>query len=103
MRFHANQNVPRLVSMTKGEKRVVDVNFLTVAEGLDTTVSSAAWSRRSDLVSISGESLASGVASAYIDATESGQTSVKVVATLADGSTLVVMLNLKINQSFEGV
>ena len=64
------------------------VDFSVAATDRSTTVSSVAWSSEgSQTLTITEESLSSGVASAVISSTNAGEGKAKVTATYADGKT----------------
>ena len=69
----------------KGEARVRTADWTVMAEKLGTSVSTVTWSVDSGTATITGEALASNVATALITTGSTGCALIKVVATMADG------------------
>lgn len=74
------------------------VDFSLTATARSTTVQSVAWSSEGQReVTISGEALSSGVASANVSADYSGHALVKVTATFANSTTDVQYIEIEIH------
>lgn len=95
---NANDARVREYSFNTDDQQLFRVDFSKVATEQSTSVSSVAWTSVGyRKVSFAGESLASNIADAYLSASWSGDSAVKVTATLANGRTSVVYLNIRVN------
>lgn len=95
---NANDARVREYSLNADDQHLFRVDFSKVATEQSTSVSSVAWTSVGyRKVSFTGESLSSNVADAYLSAAWSGDSTVKVTATLANGRTAVCYFNILIN------
>ena len=79
-------------------KLTVDVRTEAVAQG--TSVSSAAWTVEDGDASVSGEALASNVATALITTTNDGISKINVVITLADNQIINQIIKVVCKDSY---
>ncbi len=88
--------------MTQGAIRKARVSFANAASTLSTTVSSVAWAVKndSDIVTISGDALSSGVATATLTATDetTGCAIITVTATMANGQKVAEHLQINVSE-----
>ncbi len=82
----------------KGEAWTYTIDWTVTAGRLGTSVSSVVWSVDSGSATISGEALASNVASALITTSQSGCAMIKVVATLADGQIDIHYFKVQVSE-----
>jgi len=79
----------------KGAATHYEVDYSVLVGRLGTTVSTVTWSVESGSATISGETLASGVASALITTGSEDCSLIKLEAVLADGQTDVFFFKIK--------
>ena len=81
----------------KGEAFVYTVDFSVFAGRFSTSVSSVTWTVDSGTGTISGEALASNVASALVTTGDTGCAMIKLVATMADNQIDIHFFKVDVN------
>ena len=89
-----------MIELRTGEKREISIDFTSAADREGTTVSSVTWSvaEGQDVVTVSGESLTSNVATALIaiDDEWDGHASISVKATMADTQIIYEIIDIEV-------
>ncbi len=83
---------------TPGEAKNYSIDGAALAAQKSTSVSAAAWSVEAGTASVSGEVLASDIATALITTTDEGCALIKVKLTMADSQVINVYLKINIKE-----
>ncbi len=83
---------------TPGEAWTYTIDGSAAAAQMSTSISTAAWSIDAGTASVSGEALASDVATALLTTTDEGCALIKVKLTMADSQVINVYLKINIKE-----